>query len=135
MGASAEELLKLIMDQIRSIATIKTIIGDPVTVADSTIIPVCKIMVGFGGGGGGGERSKDKDHSGGGAGGGGGVRIEPVAFIVIKGEKVSLLSTRPGRLDAVFDTFPRLLEKLKELKERKKEKAAEEKKTEEEAKK
>jgi uncharacterized spore protein YtfJ len=130
MAGEPQELLKLITDRLESIASVKTIVGDPVTVADSTIIPVCRIMVGFGGGGGSGEgiaESKGKG-GGGGAAGGGGVRVDPVAFIVIRGEEVSLLTAKPGRLEAVFDSFPKIVEKIQEMKSAKKEKAEEEKK-------
>ncbi|MBS1788415.1 MAG: hypothetical protein JST85_11875 [Acidobacteria bacterium] len=58
-------------------ATVKTIYGDPIERGDMTIIPVAKILYGFGGG--------EGDHKGyGGAGGGGGIKVTPIGFIEMK---------------------------------------------------
>lgn len=123
MASQPSELFRIILDEIKAIAKTETIMGDPITVGDKTIIPVCKICIGFGGGGGeGGEKEKT---GGAGAGGGGGVKIDPAAFIVIKGQEVAILGAKPGKLESLFEAIPDLIEKVKEAKEKKKEKEKE----------
>lgn len=73
------EMLKSIGDQIQSSASAKLVYGEPVSVADRTVIPVARVRYGFGGGGGGHEQ-----HSGHGGGGGGGhASARPVGVVEI----------------------------------------------------
>ena len=101
MATAAEQILKTILDEIKTFAKTETIIGDPINIANNTIIPICKVMIGFGGGGGEGEM-KEKKGGGTGGGGGGGVKIDPAAFIVVKGEDVTVMGTKPGKLESLF---------------------------------
>ncbi|MFQ5793726.1 MAG: GerW family sporulation protein [Candidatus Bipolaricaulia bacterium] len=128
MAALPEDLIRTIMEEIKTVAKTESIIGDPITVADTTIIPVSKISIGFGGGSGEGTE-KEKGATGGGGGGGGGVKIEPTAFIVIRKDQVSLLATKPGKLETILETIPDLIEKIREAKGKGK-KAKEEKEEE-----
>lgn len=64
-------------DKLGAIATAKTIYGDPIERGEITVIPVAKVLYGFGGG----EGEKD-GH--GGAGGGGGIKVIPVGYIELK---------------------------------------------------
>ncbi len=125
MATAAEQILKTILDEVRSIAKTETIIGEPINIANNTIIPVCKIWMGFGGGGGEGEM-QEKKGGGAGGGGGGGVKIDPAAFIVVKGEEVTVMSTKPGKLESLFESVPGLIEKIQEAKEARKAKRKEE---------
>jgi uncharacterized spore protein YtfJ len=109
-----QELLQSIMGEIKQIAVTEAIIGEPVTLGDKMVVPVSRIMVGFGVGGG--EGSSDKQGEGFGGGGGGGVRIDPVGFIVIDGDKVQFLATRPGKFEGLIEAIPDLFNKLKGLK-------------------
>lgn len=120
MENPALELIKSILDELKTFARTETIIGEPITIADKTIIPVCKITLGFGAGGGSGG-AKEKGE-GLGSGGGGGVCVYPAAFIVIKGEEVSLLGVKPGRWEHVLEAIPGIIDKFKEGKKAKKEK-------------
>lgn len=108
------EILKDIVGELKEIARSQSVIGDPITVGGKTVIPVVKISVGFGAGGGQGEQSGK--GSGFGGGGGGAARIEPAAFIIMDDQKISLLSAKPGKLDALVEAIPDLFGKLKELK-------------------
>lgn len=106
------EILKDIVGELKNIATSQTVVGDPITVGEKTVIPVVKISVGFGAGGGQGEKG---DQSGFGGGGGGAAKIEPSAFIIIDDKKISLLSAKPGKLDALIDAVPGLFGKIKDI--------------------
>jgi len=120
MPSTAEQILKTLLDEIKTIARTETILGDPITVGANTIIPVCRIMFGFGAGGGEGEM-QEKKGGGTGGGGGGGVKVEPAAFIVIKGEEVTVLGAKPGKLEGLFEAVPGVIEKIQQIKKAKKE--------------
>ena len=79
MGSLA--LLQSLKEGVLGQANVKTIYGEPISAHEKTIIPVAKIMYGFGGGagtGGVGERNRGE-----GGGGGGGVRAIPVGVIEV----------------------------------------------------
>jgi uncharacterized spore protein YtfJ len=125
MATAAEQILKTILDEVKTIAKTETIIGEPINIANNTIIPVCKICIGFGGGGGEGQM-QEKKGGGTGGGGGGGVKIDPAAFIVIKGEEVNVLGTKPGKLESLFESVPGIIEKIQEAREARKAKKGKE---------
>jgi len=119
MASTAEQILKTLLDEIKTIARTETILGEPINVGNNTIIPVCRILMGFGAGGGEGEVQEKRGGSGGG--GGGGVKVEPAAFIVIKGEEVTVLGAKPGKLEGLFEAVPGIIEKIQKAKKAKKE--------------
>ena len=81
MSAQLKDTLSSIINELKTIANTRTIIGDPITLDKKMVVPVSRIMVGFGVGGGEGEEIQKR---GGFAGGGaGGARIDPIGFIVI----------------------------------------------------
>ncbi len=116
MSNNVVEILKGVVGELREIARSQTIIGEPVTVGDRTVIPIVKITVGFGAGGGQGE--DEKARSGFGGGGGGGTKIEPAAFIIMDESGVSLLPVHKGKLDQIIDAIPGFAQKLSKLKEK-----------------
>lgn len=119
------EILKDIVGELKDIANSQTVVGDPITVGDKTVIPVVKISVGFGAGGGQGETP---DKGGGfGGGGGGGAKIEPSAFIIIDGDRIQLLSAKPGKLDALVEAVPGLFGKIKDIRDKMKKDKGEDK--------
>ena len=109
MPNNVSEILKNIVGELKEMARSQTILGDPITIGSKTVIPLVKVTVGFGAGGG--QRAKDNSEDFGG-GGGGGAQIEPAAFIIIDGDKVSLLSSKAGKLESLIDAVPALLGKL-----------------------
>jgi len=111
MPNKLNELLSSIIGELKQISTTETIIGEPVTLADKKVVPVSRLMLGFGVGGGEGE--SEEKGSGFGGGGGGGIRIEPVGFIVIDGDKVSFLPTKPGRFEGLIEAIPGVFDKIK----------------------
>ena len=119
MASTAEAIIKTLMDEIKTITKTETILGAPINVGNNTIIPVCRIMVGFGAGGGEGEM-KDK-QGGSGGGGGGGLKVEPAAFIIVKGDEVTVHAAKPGKLEGLFEHVPGIIEKIQKVKKAKKE--------------
>jgi len=116
MSNNVVDILKGVVGELREIARSETIIGQPVTVGDKTVIPVVKISVGFGAGGG--QREMEKDKAGFGGGGGGGAKIEPSAFIIIDADGIKLLPTAKGKWDTLIDAIPDFVNKVNKLKKK-----------------
>ena len=92
---------------------VNTIIGDPITTPDGTvIIPVSKVSFGFGSGGSDFPNKRDRDLFGGGA--GAGISIQPLAFLVVFQGDVKLLQMSDGDSTAghIIEAVPGLLEKV-----------------------
>ncbi len=114
MSNNVVDILKGVVGELREISRSETIIGEPITVGNRTVIPVVRITVGFGAGGGQGE--DEKSRSGFGGGGGGGARIEPAAFIIMDENGISLLPMAKGKWDNVIEAIPEIARKLSDLK-------------------
>jgi len=111
------ELLEVLAAQVRDLAKTETVVGEPIVLGDTTIVPISRVMVGFGGGSGSGDvddTGKAEKAGGSGGGGGGGVRIEPAAFIVKRGDEVSVIAApaKRGALAEMFEQVPDLIEKI-----------------------
>ena len=115
---AVEDLMKEVVTQLGKMITTKTIVGEPITAAGKTVIPISKVSFGFGSGGGEGKRGEEGGFGGG---GGGGAKIEPVAFLVISEEEVKLVGMKGKGLDIekILETVPELVEKVKSLKGKK----------------
>jgi uncharacterized spore protein YtfJ len=112
------DLLQGIIGELKVIAKSETVVGQPVTAGDRTVIPVTRISVGFGAGGG--EEGKEEKGSRYGGGGGGGAVIDPVAFLILEKDKVSLLTAKKkGSFDKIIESAPDVLAALKNLATRK----------------
>ena len=73
------------MEKVKEMVDANNIVGEPITTPDGvTLIPISRLSYGFGCGGG--DYGKNKEHSG--AGCGAGVRVEPMAFLVVKVRRV-----------------------------------------------
>lgn len=81
--AELENLVKTTLSELREMAKAQTVVGDPVEVGKTTVIPLVRLGFGFGGGG-----TSGKDGKRGGSGGGGGV--QPVAVLIVKDGDVRL---------------------------------------------
>ena len=119
--------IKDALDEIRSLADSKTIIGDPINIGGlTTIIPVSRVSIGLGLGGR--NNLKEKNRIGN-AGGATGLSVAPVAFLVIDptgavkllnvGENtgydaLGILNT-VNSVDQALDKAPDIIEKIKAL--------------------
>ena len=94
---------------------VNTIIGEPITSPDGTlIIPVSKVSYGFAAGGSDLPTKKEnKDGFGGGS--GAGVTIQPVAFLTVYQGDVRLVSVdrEEGTADKLVNMIPDVLKKVK----------------------
>ena len=122
-----DNLVDTILSRLKELSRTETVVGEPVTLEHVTIIPVSKLSVGFGAGGGTGSDDKGKGEAS-----GGGASIEPVAFFVIREEKVELVTIKKdgSNLSKFMELVPRIMdsvpglnkEKSSEKKEKKKNK-------------
>lgn len=104
-----EEILKNVSEEINSMISTKTVIGEHISIEGKTIIPVTKVSFGFGSGGGEGKTKEGEGGSGGG--GGGGASIQPVAFLVVSKEGVQLLTVKgKGAIQELADVLPDIME-------------------------
>ena len=113
---AVETLIKTLMEEFRQISKTETVIGEPISVGSTTIIPVSKISFGFGAGG----RGQDEGKASGGSGTGGGATIEPIAFLVITDERVQVhpVQKKDISLSSLIDLIPDAIQKVKGLKEK-----------------
>lgn len=113
MAHTIEGIMGVSMDKIREMVDVNTIIGEPIIVEGSTIIPVSKAAFGFVSGGTD-LPAQAADKFGGGA--GAGVTVKPVAFIVIKADgdvRLLELGSKGGAVDSIVDAIPGLIDKIK----------------------
>ena len=124
-----ESLMMTTMSSIQNMVDVNTIIGEPIEGKNGiTIIPISRVCFGFAAGGSefSGEtlkeyNKKDKDEEieyklpfGGGA--GAGISIHPVAFLVIEGNNVKLMSVdHESCIDKLLDYVPDLIQKMNDM--------------------
>ena len=118
MDLHFEELLKQITDFIKNEAKTETIVGETFELGEFKCVPVIKVGLGFGSGGG--EGFDKKDLKGEGMGAGAGVGIEPVGFLVTKGDHISFLEAgKTHGLAAMFEKVPDLIENIAKIRSKK----------------
>lgn len=111
MDMKFEDLLEKITSFLQSEAKTETVIGDPFKLGQFECVPVIRVGIGFGSGGGGGDTPKTGKGEGGGA--GAGIGIEPIGFLVTKGDEISFLSASKSKgLSAAFEKVPDFIEKI-----------------------
>ena len=121
------DLMRSTMDKIREMADTNTIVGQPITTPDGvTLIPISRVSFGFGGGGAtfGNKKEATSDASVG-AGLGAGVKVEPVAFLVIREGSTRVLPVAMPpmtTLDRVVEMMPDLVDKVEKYFDKKEEK-------------
>ena len=83
MSQTLPNMLENTIQKIREMVDVNSVIGNPITTPDgTTIIPVSRVSVGFGGGGS--DFTKNTEAFGGGA--GGGVSVTPICFLIVNKE-------------------------------------------------
>ena len=118
MTNNISEMLASTMSKIQQMVDVNTIVGKAITVGDGvTIIAISKVHIGMGGGGSDfttkSSIAAKKDPCGGGM--GAGVTVDPVAFLVIRGDNVRMLPVaEPASttMDRLIEQGPELLDKL-----------------------
>lgn len=113
MENKAKDLMGLSIDKIREMVDVSTVIGDPMTLPDGTIlIPVSKVTYGFASGGSDLPTQGNQELFGGG--GGAGINITPIGFIVSSNGNVRVLPmvSTPDTLNQVVNMVPDVVNKI-----------------------
>lgn len=117
------DLMRSAMEKVREMADTNTIVGQPITTPDGvTLIPISKVSLGFGCGGGDYGKGVGENFGGG---SGAGVKIDPVAFLVIKDgiTRVLPVAVPPvSTVDRVVEMVPDVLDRVEKFFDRKEEK-------------
>ena len=111
MSQTLPNMLENTIAKIREMVDVNSVIGEPIVVGDTTIIPVSKVSVGFGGGGS--DFTKGNDAFGGGA--GGGVKVHPICFLVVQNGNVRMMPVpTPANTtaDRLVEMVPDTLDKI-----------------------
>lgn len=116
MEMNFETLLQRLTEFIQKEAKTETVIGESFQLGEFTCVPVVRIGMGFGSGGGEGDSAKTGKGQGGGA--GAGIGIDPIGFLVTKGNEISFISTQHTKaLAGIFEKVPDLIKRFMEKKE------------------
>ncbi len=110
-------VMDIALQRIKEMVDSNTIIGNPITMADGTmILPVSKVSFGFASGGSDFPSKTPKELFGGGS--GAGVSISPIAFLIVSNGGVKLLqlaSQENNVTDRIINALPEVLDKLQEM--------------------
>ena len=89
------ELINNTLKEAQELMTSKTVVGEPIRTDTHTVIPVSKVMFGFGGG----------------------WSIEPVAFVVVgtDGAKLMTIGDKESLTGKLMDLAPSVIESVKEF--------------------
>ncbi len=112
------ESLETLFSHLEKFLKTETVIGEPIVVGETTLIPIITVAFGCGGGGGGGKDEKGNDGMGTGV--GVGAKISPDAVIVIRQDSVTMLPVKNrSNLEKLVGMVPEIVKKIKLKKEEK----------------
>ena len=101
------QVLESLMEGAQGVLTSRTVVGEPITVGDTIIIPLSDVSIGVGAGSNGAER---KD----GGMGGFSAKMTPSAVLVIKNNMAKVVNVRDQTsLTHVMDMIPELIDKIR----------------------
>ena len=120
---SISAMMEASMGKIREMVDSNTVVGEPITTTDGvTLIPVSRLSFGFGCGGG--DYGKQQDKLG--AGAAAGVRVEPMAFLVVKDGVTRMLPVGTPAIttvDRIVEMVPQVMDRVESFIDKKREKA------------
>ncbi len=97
-------IVESLFSGMNAVASSKTVVGDPIVMGDTTILPLTEISFGIGAGTGRAEKKADGKGAIGG-------KISPVAVLVIRPDSVRLVSIKnQDSISKVLDMVPDVLE-------------------------
>ena len=121
------DLMSATMEKVHGMVDANTVVGTPIHAGDVTIVPISKASFGFAAGGsdfaGKGKQPGTDNSFGGGT--GAGVKVEPIAFLIIRDGGVKLLPVMPpaeGTVGRVVDIVPELVDKITDFIEKQQDK-------------
>ena len=111
MAISARDSLKDLLQELEAFVTTKTVVGEPIHIDNTIILPLVDVSLGAGAGAK--EKSAEKNN-GLGAGGGVGAKMSASAILVIKDGQIRLVNIKQqDTITKVLDMVPDLIDKFK----------------------
>lgn len=112
-----EKLVRTTLGEIEKVLDSKTVVGEPIVIEGTTLIPLMSVGFGFAAGGGSGKGETKEATEGGGSGSGGGAGVRPIAIIVIDKEGVRIEPIKGGMAAAIekfSETIPDIAARITE---------------------
>ena len=112
-----EKLVKTTLGEIEKVLDSKTVVGEPIVIEGTTLIPLMSVGFGFAAGGGTGKGETKETSESGGSGSGGGAGLRPIAIIVIDKDGVRIEPIKGGMATAIeklSETIPDIAAKITE---------------------
>jgi uncharacterized spore protein YtfJ len=112
-----EKLVKTTLGEIEKVLDSKTVVGEPIVIEGTTLIPLMSVGFGFAAGGGAGKGETKETTEGGGSGSGGGAGLRPIAIIVIDKDGVRIEPIKGGMATAIeklSETIPDVAARITE---------------------
>lgn len=130
MAHPINDLMETTMEKIRSMMDANTVVGKPIEAGGVTVIPVCKISIGYGSGGSDFAQKCQKPENANAFGGGAGmgVNITPISFLVIRDGNVRMVAVdvpAETAADKMMELVPGVVGKIGDIVGKKKNAKAE----------
>lgn len=127
MSHPLPNMLESTLQKVREMVDVNSVVGNPITTPEGvTIIPVCRVSYGVGGGGSDfPTKSSTRPEYPFGGGTGVGVKMEPIAFLIVKGENVRMLPVAaPANTttDRIVEMVPDVMDRISSFLDSRKEK-------------
>lgn len=129
VGNTVKENLDTLFQKLEKFLKTETVVGQPIVIGETTIIPIITVSFGCGTGAGGGSGSDAKNATGSGQGAGlcTGAKIAPTAVLVVKDGEVTVHPIKErGGLENLLDKVPDIMDKIKKQEEKKAEEVKQE---------
>jgi len=110
-----KENLDTLFQKLEKFLKTETVVGEPIVIGETTLIPIITVTFGCGTGAGGGSGNNTKSGSGSGSGSAlcSGARITPSAVIVIQGGEVTMLPIKDrSGMENILNKIPDIMEKI-----------------------
>ncbi|MCL1924746.1 MAG: GerW family sporulation protein [Defluviitaleaceae bacterium] len=103
--------LEKLFSKMENFINSKTVIGEPMQIGDTTIVPLIDVFFGVGAS----SKDKEREKKGTSDSGGLGAKITPSAILVIKNDNVQLVNMKDkDSLNKIIDMLPGIFSKLQE---------------------
>jgi len=110
--SNTQENLKMLFAKMEDFVSTKTVVGEPIVIGDTTVVPLVDVSVGMATGVSASKEDEAKKGKDGGA-GGMGAKMTPSACLVVTGGTVQLVSLKNQEgTNKLIDMIPGILDKL-----------------------
>ena len=110
MESSVTKNLETLFEKMENFVTTKTVVGEPIEIGNSIILPLVEVSFGVGAGGMAGQNDAKKNE---GSGGGLGAKINPSAVLVIIDGQVQMMNLKnQDSVSKLIDMAPGIINKL-----------------------